>query len=120
MKRHTPKSSTNHNGNTHHNYRGGRCPCTETHFLTNDWIDTPCPFPIKDLHTYRIEQQQVMLPIFCVCGKEVGELCFAGDQQLGKWRVHLPLPESETSSRLQGWLSQSYHREMGEVLDSLS
>jgi hypothetical protein len=65
-----------------------KCGCKEIEYVPRAWIYTKCPFRLGDVQQYRREGRSIMLPIYCRCGKEVGELIFAGKDHVGCWRCY--------------------------------
>lgn len=58
-----------------------------------------------------------MVALYCSCGEEVGEICFAGSEHLGQWRVKRPVATGVALKKVKDWLSSDYDREMREVME---
>jgi len=51
-----------------------------------------------------------MVPLYCSCGKEVGEICFAGNEHLGQWRVKHPFVTGVALKKVKEWMSSEYDK----------
>ena len=91
------------------------CSCQEANYTIGQWISTKCPFAIGDLETYRRKGVEVFVSIYCECGKEVGELCFAGNKHLGMWKLNRSVPNDKVLINAQHWLSNIYGTETNEI-----
>ena len=68
-----------------------------------------------DLGCYRRKGLEIMVGIYCDCGKEVGELCFAGHKHLGMWRMNNTVSEEKVIKNMNHWLSNVYESENTEL-----
>lgn len=47
----------------------------------------PCPFRKMKPGEVMGEEVEWVRTLLCDCGKEVGEIVFAGEERVGEWRV---------------------------------
>ena len=58
--------------------RNRGCGCREANYAGGMWIESRCPFAMGNVDEFRREGREIMVAIYCGCGREVGEICFAG------------------------------------------
>lgn len=69
------------------NRRKKDCPCAAIKDVPRGWNRMPCPFRKMKPGEVMGEEVEWVRTLVCDCGKEVGEIVFAGEERVGEWRV---------------------------------